>query len=42
MLLHVDLFLLQGVPKGEQAIICKLLEYLMTWKAIYGLVLKSL
>lgn len=32
----------KGVPKGSTKESCKLLEYLMTWKAIYGLVLKVL
>ena len=35
-------FYFKGVPKGSTKQSCKLLEYLMTWKAIYGLVLKVL
>lgn len=42
MLLNVDLFTLKVFPKGSTKQSCKLLEYLMTWKAIYGLVLKFL
>lgn len=35
-------FYFKGVPKGSTKQSCKLLEYLMTWKAIYGLALKVL